>query len=50
MTEDQANDLLDLFQKLINKLDDHKVQVAILDETITRQFEYLREEISNLKS
>lgn len=49
MTEDQANELLELFQKLINKLDEHKVQIAILDETFTRQLEYLREDISNLK-
>lgn len=49
MTEDQANDLLDLFQKLIDKLDEHKVQIAVLDETFTKQLGYLREEISNLK-
>jgi len=49
MNEDQAKKLLELFQKLIDKLDEHKVQISILDETFIKQSEYLREEISKLK-
>ena len=49
MSEEQANELLRLFQKLIEKLEEHRVQIAIFEETFTKQLKYLREDISDLK-
>jgi ribosome maturation protein Sdo1 len=49
MTEEQASELLRLFQKLIEKLEEHRVQIAIFEESFNKQLGKLREDVSNLK-